>query len=101
MYLIFGIISTVFLLSLVQANFEFERCSGTDVARVRQDPHLDLSKGGRADFRGEDGALYNYLSTPGLSVNVRIEEALYTLHDVRGSSVVKLFSQHLTLAHTP
>ena len=81
MYLIFGIISTVLLLSLVQANFEFERCSGTDVARVRQDPHLDLSKGGRADFRGEDGALYNYLSTPGLSVNVRIEEALYTLHD--------------------
>ena len=59
MYLIFGIISTVLLLSLVQANFEFERCSGTDVARVRQDPHLDLSKGGRADFRGEDGALYN------------------------------------------
>ena len=42
---------------------------------------MDLSKGGRADFRGEDGALYNYLSTPGLSVNVRIEEALYTLHD--------------------
>ena len=79
MYLIFGIISTVLVLSLVQANFEFERC--TDVARVRQDPHLDLSKGGRADFRGEDGALYNYLSTPGLGVNVRIEEALYTLHD--------------------
>ena len=40
--------------------------------------NLDLQ---RADFRGEDGALYNYLSTPGLSVNVRIEEALYTLHD--------------------
>ena len=59
MYLIFGIISTVLVLSLVQA--EIERCSGTDVlvARVRQDPHLDLSKGGRADFRGEDGALYN------------------------------------------
>ena len=81
MYLIFGIISTLLMLSLVHANFEFERCSGRDVARVRQDPHLDLSKGGRADFRGEDGALYNYLSTPGLSVNVRIEEALYTLHD--------------------
>ena len=59
MYFILGIISTLLVLSLVHAHFEFDRCSGRDVARVRQDPHLDLSKGGRADFRGEDGALYN------------------------------------------
>ena len=77
MYLLFGIIFTVVVLSLVQSA-HLDPCSSKDVARVQQDPHLDLSKGGRADFRGEDGAIYNYLSTPGLSVNVRMEEAWYT-----------------------
>ena len=55
-------------------------CAGA-TARSRQDPHLDLAHGGSADFRGTDQGLYNYLSTPGLSVNARFEEALYTLHD--------------------
>ena len=57
-----------------------QRCAGA-TARSRQDPHLDLAHGGSADFRGTDQGLYNYLSTPGLSVNARFEEALYTLHD--------------------
>ena len=34
-----------------------------------------------ADFRGKHKSLYNYLSAPGLSINVRLEEALYTLRD--------------------
>ena len=50
-------------------------------ASIMQDPHMDLAHNGHADFRGKHKSLYNYLSTPGLSVNVLIEEALYTLHD--------------------
>lgn len=46
-----------------------------------KDPHWDLASGGRADFRGRHKSLYNYLSAPGLSINVRLEEALYTLRD--------------------
>jgi len=59
----------------------FDPCAGKYVAKVVKDPHLDLAFGGRADFRGKHKSLYNYLSAPGLSVNVRLEEALYTLRD--------------------
>ena len=66
------------ILRLASAVFD-DPCAGA-TARSRQDPHLDLAHGGSADFRGKQG-WYNYLSTPGLSVNARFEEALYTLHD--------------------
>jgi len=52
-------------------------------ASSKQDPHLSLAHGGRADFRGKGGAYYNFLSAPGVSVNVRFDEALFTLHDGR------------------
>ena len=68
------------LLLTPQSASTFDPCVGA-TARSRQDPHLDLAHGGSADFRGTDRGLYNYLSTPGLSVNVRFEEALYTLRD--------------------
>ena len=54
---------------------------GQYLAKVIKDPHWDLAHGGRADFRGKHKSLYNYLSAPGLSINVRLEEALYTLRD--------------------
>jgi hypothetical protein len=45
------------------------------------DPHLNFARGlGRADFRGRHGALYNFLSTPGLTVSARFETALFRLH---------------------
>ena len=44
------------------------------------DPHLALPHGGKADFRGEDKALYNFLSAPGLSLNVMTELADFELH---------------------
>ena len=50
-------------------------------ASIMQDPHMRLAHDGEADFRGKQNTLYNYLSAPGLSVNVLTEEALYTLHD--------------------
>ena len=62
-------------------DYEFDPCSGMYRAKVIKDPHIDLAHGGRADFRGGNNTLYNFLSTPGLSVNVRMEEALYSLHD--------------------
>jgi len=48
---------------------------------VIKDPHIQFASGGFADFRGKHGTIYNYVSAPGLSVNVRHEEALYHLHD--------------------
>ena len=58
-----------------------------------QDPHLYFAYGGRADFRGRNGAFYSFLSAPGLAVNVKIEEALFTLHDgaltVNGSFITE------------
>jgi len=56
-----------------------------------QDPHLSFAHGGKADFRGRHGALYNFLSAPGLAVNVKTEEArfrLHNLHDSGGTLVV-------------
>ena len=40
---------------------------------ARKDPHLWFAHGGKADFRGEDGAVYNLLSTKNLSMNVAIK----------------------------
>ena len=34
-------------------------------ANGRTDPHLSFAPGGRADFRGRNGAYYSFLSTPG------------------------------------
>ena len=44
---------------------------------MKKDPHLAFARGGRADFRGRNGAYYAFLSTPGLQVNVRTEEATF------------------------
>ena len=44
-------------------------------AMARRDPHLWFAHGGRADFRGEDGAVYNLLSAANTSFNVRIAYA--------------------------
>ena len=37
------------------------------------DPHLAFAHGGKADFRGKNGAIYCFLSTPGLALNVKTE----------------------------
>ena len=42
-----------------------------------RDPHLHFAHGGRADFRGEEGQLYSFLSAPGLAVNVKTENAVF------------------------
>ena len=49
--------------------------SSSDSAQIYRDPHLQFAHGGRADFRGRDGALYNLFSAPRIAVNVKIEDA--------------------------
>ena len=49
-------------------------------AQVFRDPIVNFAYGGRADFRGRDNALYNFLSAPDLSVNVKTEEAVFFAH---------------------
>ena len=41
---------------------------------------MNFAFGGSADFRGRHDALYNFLSAPGLSVNVKTEEAIFFAH---------------------
>ena len=55
--------------------------SGASVAEdssggADKDPHLAFPHGGTADFRGRDGVFYNFLSAPGLAVNIKTEESL-------------------------
>ena len=45
-----------------------------------KDPHLHFAHGGRADFRGRDNQIYNFLSAPNLAVNVKTEAASFKLH---------------------
>ena len=56
----------------------FSQC-GT-AAKVFRDPHINFAYGGSADLRGRHNALYNFLSAPGLSVNVKTEDAVFKLH---------------------
>ena len=57
-----------------------DACASAQIAR---DPHIKFAHGGRADFRGKDGQLYCFLSAPGLAVNVKTEDAAFTLHHGR------------------
>ncbi|EOD30059.1 hypothetical protein EMIHUDRAFT_462926 [Emiliania huxleyi CCMP1516] len=70
-----------------------EPCLNSFGSRAFQDPHLNFAHGGQADFRGRHNVLYNFLSAPGLSVNVKIQEAVFTIHDgaltVNGSFLVE------------
>ena len=49
-------------------------------ASVFRDPIVNFAYGGRADFRGKHNRLYNFLSAPGLSVNVKTEGAVFKMH---------------------
>ena len=50
---------------------------------ANRDPHLHFAHGGRADFRGEDGRFYSFLSAPGLAVNVKTENAVFRMNNGR------------------
>ena len=42
------------------------------------DPHPHFAHGGRADYRGEDGAIASFFSAPGIALNVKTEDATFT-----------------------
>jgi len=50
---------------------------------IEKDPHLHFAHGGNADFRGGAGKLYSFFSAPGFAVNLRTEEAVFSLHHGR------------------
>ena len=56
--------------------------------KLEKDPHLHFAHGGRADFRGRDGQLYNFFSAPNIAVNLRIQNATFELHHPDGSTLV-------------
>ena len=67
---------------------------------VRQDPHLALAYGGRADFRGVNGTLYAAVSSRDAALNVKTEDAVFTLRElvVRGSFITEAHLVARTLA---
>jgi len=62
-------------------------------SRVFRDPHVNFPYGGSADIRGRHNVHYNFLSAPGISVNVKTEEAVFKIHDgaltVNGSFITE------------
>jgi len=64
------------------------------------DPHLTLPHGGKADFRGEHKAIYNFLSSKNLNLNVMTEMADFELHPANHSRHKDVHGSFLTQAHT-
>jgi hypothetical protein len=66
------------MLPLCTASLASETCDLS--AKVFRDPHINFAFGGSADLRGHHNALYNFLSAPGFSVNVKTEAAVFKMH---------------------
>ena len=66
------------MLPLCTAPLASEACDLS--AKVFRDPHINFAFGGSADLRGHHNAVYNFLSAPGFSVNVKTEAAVFKMH---------------------
>ena len=64
-------------------------------AKVFRDPHINFAHGGSADLRGRHNAHYNFLSAPEFSVNVKIEDAVFRMHN----GALTINGSFLTEAH--
>jgi len=64
------------------------------------DPHLTFAHGGRADFRGEHGRLFNLLSAARLSINAMTEEGIFRMNEatVNGSWLTQFHALATTSA---
>jgi len=80
-------------------NGETIGCNAADAATSSGDPHLALPHGGKADFRGEHKALFNFLSARNLSLNVMTEMADFELHEANHSRHKDVHGSFLTQAH--
>lgn len=74
-------------------------CAPDGEAGACGDPHLALPHGGRADFRGEDKTIYNFLTAKNLSLNVMTELADFELHPSNHSRHKDVHGSFLTEAH--
>ena len=70
-----------------------------DAGQANGDPHLMLAHGGKADFRGTDKGIYNFLSAKNLSLNVMTEFADFYLHDTDHPRHKLVHGSFLTQAH--
>lgn len=64
-----------------------------------QDPHLKLANGATTDFRGRNNTFFNFISSPGFSLNMKIHDADFMLHKkllVHGSFMTEA---HLLTRH--
>jgi hypothetical protein len=68
-------------------------CWTTPPVTARNDPHFRLPHGGRADIRGEDGAIYNLLSAKNVSLSALFEAADFTWskRSVHGTKMAAAF----------
>ena len=73
--------------------------SYTPPPAVTGDPHLALPHGGRADFRGEDKAIYNFVSAKDVAVNVMTEAADFELHNESNPRHKQIHGSFVTQAH--
>lgn len=49
--------------------------AGAPFPGASKDPHFHFAHGGRADIRGEDGGIYNFLSAKNVTMNVEFAAA--------------------------
>jgi hypothetical protein len=61
-----------------------------------------MADGGRADFRGEHNKIFNFLSSPNISLNVKTTESDFQLKDsfVHGTFMTEAFITILTCKYT-
>eukprot|EP00325_Prymnesiales_sp_UTEX-LB-985_P004099 CAMPEP_0174706444 /NCGR_PEP_ID=MMETSP1094-20130205/9288_1 /TAXON_ID=156173 /ORGANISM="Chrysochromulina brevifilum, Strain UTEX LB 985" /LENGTH=356 /DNA_ID=CAMNT_0015904709 /DNA_START=90 /DNA_END=1160 /DNA_ORIENTATION=- len=72
---------------------------GSAPATSTGDPHLALPHGGKADFRGEHKAIYNFLSAQKLALNVMTEQADFELYPANHSRHKDVHGSFITQAH--
>jgi len=75
----------------------------TMTTTISRDPHLVLAHGGRADFKGEDGKVYNLLSARNLSFNALFKYDDFNLPHrlVHGSYMQSVFVTARTSCDSP
>ena len=63
------------------------------------DPHLTFAHGGHADYRGEHGQYFNFLSAANMSLNVRFKNASFNngFQDVHGTYITEAHAVYRTI----
>lgn len=89
-------------LAVALATLSSAAASDAECACAVKDPHIALAHGGHADLRGRDGALYNLVSAPDVSVNAMAQDSLFKLGEltVHGSYITQLHFALRTISGT-